>query len=277
MVRFIFYEDILIYKTKIIKVINRLMNHTNFEIIEIIDNDFKPQNNDILIYIVDLEKKNSTKFIERIQQNPANKTYIICLTQRWEKVHILFQHHFLIYDVIQKYKDYESKIQKSIEQIISYNQKNKKLINFHKEQIQIPENEIKELIILRDKIILKGRNIKKENYTYIVDGNFSDIKEQVVKNFSCKNDNNIIFFKDNNFNLNINLEITTKKTYVKPYQKEKQKEILSLYKKGFKVKKLSKTYSISTTTIYNWIKNDKILTLINKAQKYDKIVQITKE
>ena len=64
MVHFILYEDILQYKVKTNQVINKL-NSVNYKIHdETYKLDYKKD--DIYIYIIDLEKENTTEYISNV-------------------------------------------------------------------------------------------------------------------------------------------------------------------------------------------------------------------
>ena len=82
----------------------------------------------------------------------------------------------------------------------------------------------------------------------------------------------MLFFKRDKFHLNINLKISKNNTYIKPYKNETKEKIIKLYNKGYKVSKLSKKYSISKSTIYNWIKMSKLNIKIKKYDAIEKIV-----
>lgn len=268
MIHFVIYEDVLQYKIKINQIINSL-NNIKYEIHDIKDK-LNINKTDTYIFIIDLERENSLEYIEEINNKYNSNFYIIILSSHMSLSYNLLKRKLMIFDVICKFYDFEEKLKKDLNFILKRSIKDN--ISLYKDKIEIPKNEIDHITILKDKIIIKGTNINGEKYTYIIDDETNTIKDDINKHFICPNMEYTLFFKRNKFHLNVNLKISKNNTYVKPYKNEIKEEIIKLYNKGYKVSKLSKNYSISKSTIYNWIKMEKINIKIKKYDAIEKIV-----
>lgn len=268
MVHFVIYEDVLQYKVKINQLINKLDN-INYEIHdETYKINFKES--DAYIFIIDLEKENATEYIRKINSNYNSNFFILILTNQMNLAYHLLARELMIFDILHKFDNFEKKLQEDINFII--NKVFKKKLSISDYKVKIPKDEIEQITILKDKIIIKCINIKNEGYTYIIDDKYNKIKNDIKKHFIYNNDNCTLYFKRNEFHLNVNLKISKNNKYVKPYNNETKEEILSLYNKGYKVSELSRKHAISKTTIYNWIKISKMNIKIRKYEKIEKIV-----
>lgn len=275
MIRFILLEDTLIYKAKIKKSIEQAMAHESYQIEEFTKNTI--YSSDLMVYIIDYDQENSTSLINQIEFK--QNIYIIYLSQSNINPYSFFGQDLPIFDVIYKYTQFEKQIQKDILFLTKHFSKNleHEFLDLENQNIKVPKKEIMELIILKDKILIQGKNINQENYTYIIDGSFSNIQSEFAEQFQCQNKNHFMTFRKGQLHLQVNLTLIRKKQYVKPYKDNQKQKILFLYHEGVKVRTISKLYSIPSRTIYNWIKNERFIEASKKAQKYDQIVKITKE
>lgn len=275
MIRFILLEDTLIYKAKIKKSIEQVMFYESYQIEEFTKNTI--YSSDLMIYIIDYDQRNNTSLINQIEFK--HNMYIIYLTQSNTNPYSLFQRKLPIFDVIDKYTQFEIQLQKDILFLTKHfsNHLEHEFLDLENQNIKVPKKEIMELIILKDKILIQGKNINQENYTYIIHGSFSNIQSEFVEQFQCQDENHFMTFRKGQLHLQVNLMLIRKKRYVKPYEDNQKQKILFLYHEGVKVKTISKLYAIPSRTIYNWIKNERFTEASKKAQKYDQIVKITKE
>ncbi len=275
MIRFILLEDTLIYKAKIKKSIEQVMFYESYQIEEFTKNTV--YSSGLMIYIIDYDQKNNASLINQIEFK--HNMYIIYLTQSNNNPYSFLGQKLPIFDVINKYTSLEIQLQKDILFLTKHfsNHLEHEFLDLGNQHIKVPKKEIMELIILKDKILIQGKNMNQENYTYIIHGSFSNIQNEFAEQFQCQDENHFMTFRKGQLHLQVNLMLMRKKRYVKSYEDHQKQKILFLYHEGVKVRTISKLYAIPSRTIYNWIKNERFIEASIKAKKYDQIVKITKE
>ena len=268
MIHFVIYEDILLYKIKIENVINKFKKYKY----DISYNNYDKSNTlDIFIFIINLNLDKSIDLLRKISSLNNNNYYIICISTFSELQIKIFKERLLLFDFISKItSNFDDKLYKDIKLIINRSKtKHNEYRQFDK-NILIPKNEIKQIIMFKDKTIINCANDKKNTYSYIVDSNNKYLKNEVAHLFNSKTIDSIFYFKNNMFNMNINYK--KQSIHVKPYDNIIKEKILKLYNSGKSVSYLSNNYNISKSTIYNWIKEKNVLSTIEKYNKIERIV-----
>lgn len=263
MIDFIIYSDILLYQTKLKKIILDYMENKKINYNLLINKDSFTTNNHI--YIIDLEYINSFNYIKKIKDK---NSLIICFTYNLNNRNFLIQHHIKVDKIISKRKiNYQKEFVCIFDQYLKNNQNKQKYMEY--KDYKIPLDEIDSINILNDNLLISATNNLNQKYICNFDTTFNMVKNQLNENFQILNNYYVIQKKDK----------IKRKTKI--YSHQLKTKIINLYNNGTPIKTLSELYEPSYTTIYNWIKinqyNNKLKDMEMKVKKYDSISKIVND
>lgn len=261
MIKFYIITDDLFYKTQMERTIKQVVQKEKYEI----EYKYSEVNtNENRIYLIDLEFIKDIEVLYHIRELDSINPIII-LTSKKEKVDIWYTLDYCT--IIDKEENYLKELQEAIVSSINHHVKN--LVIDQKDlKLAIPLQELSSIDNIKNQHIIEGtkKNGKKYKYTVVFNNKENEYLQKVILDKKCKNIE--LYY------CNSHMIIYNEKIQNKTYSEKLKTEIVTMYQKGISVSYLTRKYNISPSTIYLWIRKDKVE---KKLTDYEQIHNKLKE